>query len=122
MEGGATKRMIVTKLEAWHIPFIDVGLGVEQVGDSLIGIIRVTTGTDQQRQHVWDWQRIPFGDDVDPDDEYRQNIQIADLNALNAALAVIRWKKHLGFYVDLEHEFSSTYTIDGNILINEDQL
>jgi hypothetical protein len=59
---------------------------------------------------------------VDPDDEYRQNIQIAELNTLNAALAVIRWKKHLGFYVDLEHEFSSTYTIDGNILINEDQL
>jgi hypothetical protein len=122
MEGGTTKRLIVEKLESWNVPFIDVGLGVEQAGDSLLGIARVTTSTGQQRQHVWDRQRIPFGDDVNPDDEYGQNIQIADLNMLNAALAVIKWKKLLGFYVDLEHEFSSTYTVDGNILINEDQL
>ena len=52
------------------------------------------------------------------DDAYRQNIQIADLNALNAALAVIRWKKFCGFYVDLEQEHQSNFTIDGNIITN----
>jgi hypothetical protein len=53
--------------------------------------------------------------------DYSQNIQIADLNSLNAALAVIKWKKLLGFYRDLEHEHFSTYTIDGNLVTNEDQ-
>ena len=62
--------------------------------------------------------RLSFGDDIPQ--EYGTNIQIADLNALNAALAVIRWKKHLGFYSDLEHEHHSTYQIDGNEITNED--
>jgi hypothetical protein len=34
--------------------------------------------------------------------ECGRNIQIADLNALNAALAVVKWKKLYRFYVDLE--------------------
>jgi len=52
----------------------------------------------------------------------KKNIQIADLNMLNAAFAVIKWKKLLGFYKDLENEHFSTYTVDGNLLVNEDQL
>jgi hypothetical protein len=34
---------------------------------------------------------------------------------------VIKWKKHFKYYSDLEKEHFSTYTIDGNKLINEDQ-
>jgi len=40
-----------------------------------------------------------------------KNIQVADLNCLNATLAVIRWKKMCGFYFDLKHERYSSYTI-----------
>ena len=36
------------------------------------------------------------------DADYERNIQIADLNALTASMAVIRWKKFSGFYQDLE--------------------
>ena len=36
-------------------------------------------------------------------------------------LAVIKWKKLSGFYCDLEREHHSTYTLDGNMLLNEDQ-
>ena len=43
---------------------------------------------------------------------------MAELNALNAALAVIKWKKIRGFYNDLTHELNSEYVIDGNKLIN----
>ena len=64
--------------------------------------------------------RIPFSDG-DANNEYAKNIQIADLNALNAALAVIKWKKLCGFYSDFDQEHHCTYTIDGNALINEDQ-
>ncbi len=53
--------------------------------------------------------------------DYSQNIQIADLNALHAALAVIKWKKLVGFYLDLEKEHFSVYASSDNNLINEDQ-
>ena len=46
---------------------------------------------------------------------------IRKLNAFNAIQAVIKWKKLLGFYCDLECEHHSTYTVDGNLLLNEDQ-
>ena len=55
-----------------------------------------------------------------PDDEYDRNIQIADLNALNAMLAVIRWKKLFGFYADTGHEHSSAMIVERNKIINDD--
>jgi hypothetical protein len=64
-------------------------------------------------------QRIPLSK-VDDGNEYDRNIQTAELNALNAALAVIKWKKLCGFYIDLEKEHHSTYSIDGNEMTNED--
>ena len=120
LDKGKPKRLIVEKLEELGTPFIDVGMGVELVDEALHGILRITTSTDKKREHVRGKNRIPFSDG-DGNDDYSQNIQIADLNALNAALAVIKWKKLFGFYADLENEHFSTYTIDGNRLINEDQ-
>ncbi|RSK23857.1 MULTISPECIES: ThiF family adenylyltransferase [Hymenobacter] len=123
LDKGSAKQVIVQHLETAGIPFVDVGMGVYHnvQANALGGIVRVTTSTAQQRTHVYAGQRISFGD-ADGGNEYQQNIQIADLNALNAALAVVKWKKQAGFYLDLEREFHSTYTIDGNILQNEDQL
>ncbi len=40
-----------------------------------------------------------------PDEEYRSNIQIGELNALNASLAVIKFKKLRGFYFDEQPNF-----------------
>ena len=88
-------------------------------GDAaLLGQLRVTAVTAETRDHVDSTIPLKSGPD---DDEYASNIQIADLNALNAALAVVRWKKMFGFYSDLEREHSSLYQIDGNHLINEHQ-
>lgn len=42
--------------------------------------------------------------DARVNDDYDYNIQIADLNALNAALTVIKWKKLWGFYLDLDRK------------------
>jgi hypothetical protein len=109
---------IVEKLDEFCTPFVDVGMGVYLCENSLAGILRTTASTPQQRAHVW--TRIPFSDG-NGGNEYALNIQIADLNALNAALAVIKWKKLFGFYSDLDREHHSTYTIDGNALTNEEQ-
>ena len=116
MEGTA-KKFIVEKLEEFGLPFIDVGMGVYLSEGSLGGILRVTTSTPAQRDHVR--KRVSFSDDADRN-EYDVNIQIADLNALNATLAVIKWKKLMGFYQDLDFEHHCTYTIGGNMLRNED--
>ncbi len=120
LDKGSTKKLIVEKLEEFGISFVDVGMGVQLDDDSLAGILRITTSTAKQRQHVWTKKRIPFSDSEISDD-YARNIQVADLNALNAALAVIKWKKLFSFYRDLENEHNSTYTIDGALLMNEDQ-
>lgn len=115
---GPAKKLIVEKLEAFGLPFVDVGMGIYLSEGSLGGILRVTASTPAQRDHVR--KRVSFSDDGDRN-EYGVNIQIADLNALNAALAVIKWKKLVGFFQDLDHEHHSTYTIGGNMLLNEDR-
>jgi hypothetical protein len=117
VDGGENKRMILAALERRRIPYIDCGIGVDKAEDHLTGQVRVTTSLEGHREHVWKKGAIPFSDD-DVDNAYSQNIQIADLNALNAALAVIRWKRLQGFYLDLERELQSLYPIDGNMIIN----
>ena len=118
VDAGDVKRPIIEKLEELGIPFVDVGRGIELVGDTLLGMLRVTTSTADMRDHVRDKKRISFSGGHD--DEYKQNIQIADLNALNAALAVIKWKKLFGVYLDLDREHFSIYVLDGNKILNED--
>ncbi|PZU68040.1 MAG: hypothetical protein DI540_10150 [Sphingobium sp.] len=119
IDDGLAKKMIVRSLEGFGIPFIDVGMGLFMQGGSLGGTVRTTTSTPQKRAHIWDEKRISFAA-PDGDNDYNRNIQVADLNALNAVLAVIKWKKLCGFYIDLEREHHSTYTIDGDDIINED--
>ncbi len=118
IDSGSAKLLIVEHLERIGVPFIDVGMGIWQSENGLGGSLRVTTSTPDYRTSR---NRISFGDGDDKN-EYARNIQIADLNALNAALAVIRWKKLLGFYVDLEKESTAIYTVDGNHLLNEDPI
>lgn len=114
VDPGPSKRLIVEHLVAKSISFIDVGMGVTQLPEGLRGQLRVTTcigsGPTQPPPS------LPLDDAGEG--EYTRNIQIADLNALNAALAVSRWKRALGFYIDLSREDESTYAISTNQLAN----
>jgi hypothetical protein len=118
---GPTKKAVVEHLEQLGIAFVDVGMGIYLVNEPLClgGQLRTTLSTPQKRDHVRAKNRIPFSE-VTEANEYDKNIQIADLNALNAALAVIRWKKLFGVYLDQEYEHFSSYTIGGNEITNED--
>lgn len=112
IDKGSPKRLLFDRLEQHDVPFIDVGLGVTfDAGGLLAGQVRTTTSTPADR--VTARTHVSF-DNVEEQNIYDQNIQVADLNMLNAALAVIRWKKHFGFYRDLEGEHNSVYVIDGN--------
>lgn len=119
MDRGDAKQHLIRAMEAAGIAFVDVGMGLYTVDDTIAGHLRTTTSTPQKRDHLWSQRRIPFEDGGD--DDYGTNIQVADLNALNATLAVIRWKKWCGFYADLEHEHHSVYTITTNSLIGDDR-
>ena len=116
IDDGETKKVLVHALDEFGIPFIDIGMGVESVDHKLTGIVRTTTSTPDQRDHVVG--RVSLAS-APVANEYSSNIQIAELNALNAAFAVIRWKRLRGIYADLERELHSTYAIDGNHIVND---
>lgn len=120
MDPGTPKRLLVKYLEHNSIPFVDVGMGIELIDDKLTGLVRVTTSIPEMRDHIRLPGRVSFKDGG-KDNIYAKNIQIADLNALNAALAVIRWKKHFGFYADLGREHHANFAVNGNAIVNEDK-
>lgn len=121
IDKGDAKKEIVEFLEQCGTSFIDVGMDVIALDELqvLIGDLRVTTSTGEKRDHLR--QRVSLSSD-EREGEYDRNIQIADLNALNAALAVIKWKKLIGFYQDLEKERHCTYSLNVNMLRSEDQV
>ena len=82
-------------------------MGILNVDDSLLGNLRVTTATPLKNDHLEN--RIATMDTAD--NEYNTNIQISELNALNAALAVVKWKKLSGFYHDFGKEHHSIYSL-----------
>jgi hypothetical protein len=117
VDKGSAKKPILEYLLKEQVSFIDSGMGINKVDDSLIGIVRVTTGTHSKNNHIGVRIAVVDGED----DAYNANIQIAELNALNASLAVIKWKKLCGFYQDLETEHHTTYSINVALLLNEDK-
>ena len=116
VDRNSIRKILIDYLLQKQIPFIDVGLGVNIIDDNLIGTLRVTSGTKLKSDHLAN--RISLVDNDNND--YAPNIQIADLNCLNATLAVIKWKKMNGFYQDLQNEHHSTYSINVAQLQNED--
>lgn len=116
IDKNSAKKEIVENLEAKGKSFIDVGMGIEIADEKLLGVIRTNTSTPRDRNTLHKY--VHFGEG-DQDAAYTKNIQIVELNALNASLAVIKWKKLNGIYLDLEQEMNSNYTIDGNHMSNE---
>lgn len=116
VDKNSVRNRIIDGLKSLGISFIDVGLGVNVENGKLVGIVRTTTGIDNHYSHLI--KRIS-SEDTD-DNDYVTNIQIADLNALNACQAVLKWKKLSGFYQDDSRELHSTYTLSVSMLLNGD--
>lgn len=117
MDAGPGKRLIVDSLAQTNVPFIDVGMGLIAKHETLRGILQVVTSTPTNRELAR--SRMALGD-TDGPNEYDKNIQVADLNALNATLAVLKWKKLRGFYFDSNHATFQTLTIRSAMLLNSD--
>lgn len=118
IDKSAIKKLIVEYLELKGIGFIDAGMGVQISENAILGTIRTTLSTIEKREHIYEKNRIKFTENVNND--YSKLPQIAELNALNAAFAVIKWKKYIGFYHDRENEYHSQYLISNNKILNND--
>lgn len=117
IDDGEARRTIVEGLEAQGVPFIDVGLGIQEVGGStLSGVVRMSVSTPQTRAQAR--RHLPFSAGG-ANEDYNRNIQVADLNCLSAALAVIKWKQLRGFYVDIEEEDHLLFNVDDNYIVLE---
>jgi hypothetical protein len=98
VDKGSARSEIFDLLISKGIPFIDVGMGLNRKHGPINGMIRVTYYAADKAADVRDKQLAEMSDL--PDDIYRTNIQISEVNALNACLAVIRFKQLRGFYFE----------------------
>ncbi len=96
VDKGSARSQIFDLLIKLKIPFIDVGMGLERNGQVLSGMLRVTYYPIERAGEIRNLDLAETSDD--PENLYRSNIQISELNALNASLATILYKKIKNFY------------------------
>lgn len=109
VDKGGVKKLIFEYLQANGIPFVDVGMGFQVTpNNTILGQIRTTAITNDTRKKY-----LSEVSQKDTDDEvYESNIQISELNSLNASIAIIMWKKHAGFYSESVPVGFSSFVID----------
>jgi hypothetical protein len=100
VDKGSSRAGIFELLVANRIPFIDVGMGLNRTRGPINGMLRATFYSVENAQRLMKMDLAELADH--PDDEYRVHIQISELNALNAALAVTKYKQLRGFYFEEE--------------------
>ena len=117
MDASDDKKTIVDRLTDSGVSFIDTGIGVASGSEGLAGMVRVTTSLPGHRDHIPINGLISYG--LGAADEYETNIQVVELNALAAIMAVIAFKKKLKFYRDEANELHCLYRIDTNETLND---
>lgn len=120
VDNTTVRDLVVKALRGTRTSLLDVGMGVHLVGDTqqIWGTCRVTTLTPEHYDHSD--RTMPLTENP-AEDAYRSNIQIADLNALNAVLAVGTWKRLCGFYVDNVQADHFTYSTNLNEMGNSEE-
>ena len=103
MDQGPDKRLVIETCLDHGVLLIDSGMGVPKENGRLRCVLRVTTPRSMEDAGVI----ATTAPRSDAHGAYANNQQI-ELNAMNAALAVIRWKKERGLYVDDAPETTTT--------------
>jgi len=118
IDDAKARKIILQGLIGMKIPFVDTGIDVAlDRSSSLRGICRFTVGAPDHHGHI---AEVVSFDDGAANEIYR-NVQVADLNMINAAMAVMKWKKIRGFYADDMREHHSLYTVATHALTKEDR-
>lgn len=116
IDDGESRAKICDMFIRMKIPFIDVGMGIEKENGSLDGLIRTTVFTDENIDRAR--SEIPT-DKVEEEGAYRVFVQIAELNALNASIAVICYKKFRGFYCNENQYYQNIISLGSSNWIGE---
>lgn len=119
LDSGPAKKVIVETLENHDIPFTDVGMGLyTDDNQKIYGALRTVSRAPASQGVESVIQHIPLTHG-NAGDLYGSNIQVADLNCLNACMAVIQWKKIMGFYTDLNRNSFTAYHVEDNHIVND---
>lgn len=110
VDKGSSRAEVFDLLIQLGIPFIDAGMGLSRKHGPLSGMARMTYFAPDRAADVRDMGLAQLADTLD--DLYRDNIQISELNALNACLAVIKFKQLRGFYFEAEQDFHAIFGIE----------
>lgn len=120
VDKGTSRGGIFDLLLSKKIPYIDVGMGLNRKHGPLGGMLRVTHYSAEHGDKVRAMGLAEMTDS--PNDEYRRNVQTAELNALNACLAVIKYKQIRGFYRQEGHDFHLLLGIEDLHIATESEI
>lgn len=119
VDKGSSRAKIFQLLISEGVPFIDVGIGINKKEDGLAGMARVTYYPPDKAN---DMLKLNLAETSDrPEDLYRSNIQIAELNAINASLAVLKYKQVKGFYIEEKPNLHILFNLEDIKIASEDQ-
>jgi hypothetical protein len=110
VDNGDARKEIFDLLISMKIPFIDVGMGLKIGSEgSLSGMVRTTyfpaDMADTVRNKKW------ASESEDPENLYKLNIQISELNAINACIAVVQFKQLRGFYCSSDERLNTLLNV-----------
>ncbi|MES2674358.1 MAG: ThiF family adenylyltransferase [Pseudomonadota bacterium] len=121
IDDGDARREVFDLLIDLKIPFIDVGLGLKRSNaGSLSGMLRTTYFPEDQAEQVR--QKKWANESEDPNNLYKSNIQISELNALNACIAVLQYKQLKGFFNADSESFNTLFNISSVSMVRESNL
>lgn len=108
VDSSHARRLIADTLAASDTVMFDTGMGVQMNANAeLFAIVRLSTLDRASAAEAA--KSMPMSANED-DNLYGTNVQVGDLNCLNAYLAVEAWKKRCGFYFAGALPHLTTYT------------
>jgi hypothetical protein len=121
VDRGDARKEIFDLLISMKIPFIDAGMGLKRSSDgTLSGMVRTTYFSMELADNVRDKKFA--SESEDPENLYKSNIQIGEINALNACIAVLQFKQLMGFYSSSEVVINSLFSLRSLSLVKESNI
>jgi hypothetical protein len=109
VDDGPSRQLISKACDSFGVPFVDVGMGLTKGSAGLFGFVRTAGGEVGDFTILDGTEWLPS--ENPHDNEYRRQPQIAELNALNAAIAVTRFKQRFGFFDRLTDAVAQAFDI-----------
>lgn len=111
-----TRGALCERLEQSGVSFVDVGMGIERQHGEVRGSLQVFfSGKDAGRWRIGIPTIVGIGEQ-----EYHV-LQLADLAALNASIAVGMWRRHVRQYARDSKDWLVRYSVESNTLLKRSE-